>query len=221
MATYGGLFGRNPFDPVHEHALKVQDCLGPLVRVINAFIDGERDRLLQECERIRRLEGEADYIKNELRRQLTRSMFSRLERSDILALVNVQDDVSDGCEAAAILMEARRTASVPSLATPLSKLAEQVAVVGRMLPEITQLLREHPRPGTFSEKLSNHAIDVHQASFEAASLVRDFLKRLFAVESELDPVSVVLLMRLAETLGAIAGSAENVADCAVRIASGA
>ena len=221
MPVYGGLFGRNPFGPLHEHALKVQDCLDPLMAVVAAFCEGDRVRTIRHCRKIYELEGQADYIKNELRRQLTHSMFSRVERSDILMLISAQDDVSDGCEAAAMLLEVRPTVLAPSLSEPLAHLAKQVGRVVSLLPDIILLLREYPKPGSVAEQVLEQATRVHDAGFKAAGFVRDFVKRLFAVESDLDPVSVLLLMRLAETLGDVAGSAENASDCAARIASGA
>ncbi len=205
---------------MHEHVLKVQDCLASLFEMIVAYTENDRPRMVRRCRKIYRLEGQADYIKNELRRQLTRSVFSRLECADILALIRAQDDVSDRCEEAAVLLEARRTPIEPSLCEPLTELAREVSRVGAMLPPIMRLLRDNSKPNTVAEQVHDHGAEVHEAGFRTQELVRDFLKKLFAAESELDPVSVVLLMRLAETLGHVAGSAENAADCAVRIASG-
>ncbi len=220
MRRIGGILGRKPFGPIYEHTAKVMDCLGQVLPLVKAFTAGKDEEVSSHVRLIVQLEGEADWIKNEIRRNLSSSLFRAAERSEILNILQRQDRISDSCEKLAKLLDVRRTAFPEALAQEFLNHAHQAAETARSLADLMQSLQESSSVA-FSRKeipaIEAKVIQVHRGEHEADILHSKFLQKLFSIEKELDPVTVILLMDMAQGLDEIANEAENTADCVIRI----
>ena len=215
MRPIGGIFGRPAFGALFEHMLKVQDCLSLLEPLMLSFTKLEFNAARRYAYDIHQREGEADAIKNEIRAGLSHSIFTAVERTEMLLLLKAQDDISDNCERVAAFVEIRETAVWPELAVDFIRLAEQVASVGRMLGQVEKKLKDlegTAYPHGEMEKVAALLDRVQQGEHDTGSLQQALLRRLFENEKRVDPVSVIFLMQIAQQLSKIVGAAENTAD---------
>lgn len=220
MKTIGGVLGRSPFGPMHEHMMKVNDCLKMLRPLMEHFLRGDYQKVADCSKRISTLEHEADMIKVVIKKSLSRSLFVSVERADILACLKEQDGIADSCEDVARLLEMRKTEVPPALKEKLLKLADKVVEAVKAVREVSKELKALAESSyTRSElgKLSKSLKLAARKEWEADKIQLDFAKKLFEAETELTPVSVFFLINISKEMGTIADHAENVADCLSRI----
>jgi len=216
----GGLFGRSAFGPLYEHMVQVVKTTRLLRRLAARAVAGDFRGVRRTAQRIDREEGLADEIKEEIRRQLSHSIFSAVQRSDTLLLLGLQDDIADAANDTAKLLSVRRTPLEESLHEEFLSLTEAVVAASEVLLERTEALHRllegtHERSRLHQE--AERLREVRRAQFEAGQRHRRFLERLFAVEDRMDPVTVVILMHIANRLESVAHSAENTAECLERM----
>jgi len=211
----GGPFGSSVFGPIHEHLVKVMECLELLVPMVEAFVRADQTEVQRLATEVHEREHAADKIKNEIRHRLSASIFSSIERSEVLLLLKTQDSVSDNCEEVAKLLEIRRTPVPEALHQLLLDYAAQVHRTGECLAAATAELQEVGTPSA-SEGLANGIVgqldEVGRQEHQANLAEQLFLKRLFDEEQSLDPVGVIFLMEISNQLAAIGDEAENTAD---------
>ena len=195
--------------------LKVQDCLSLLEPMMLSFTRLEFNAARRYAYEIHQRENEADAIKNEIRAGLSRSIFTAVERTEMLLLLKAQDDVSDDCERVASLVEIRDTAVWPEIAVDFMQLAARVVQVGRLLGQVEEKLKDVEGTAYLHgelEKLSALIDQVQQGEHDTGRLQQTLLSRLFQNETRTDPVSVIFLMQIAQQMSAIVGAAENTSD---------
>jgi len=220
MKTIGGIFGRSAYRPLYEHVLKVQDCIELLLPLVKSFIEKQWDEVARLTQEMHRREAQADKIKNEIRRSLSRSFLHSVERTEMLLTLKAQDNVSDNCEAVARLLEIRHTPVPGDIAEAIMEVGEQITNVGSLLTGIVQKLPGLHEESYPQEEMQATAdlIDRLQREEHASNLLEHAaLKRVFENEESLDPVTVVFLTRIIEQLGEIADAAENTVDCIERM----
>ena len=218
MGRIGGLFGRSVLGPIAEHNLKCQSCVDALAHVVAGFIKGED--VTAQANDILRMEQEADVIKNEIRRHLTRSVWGAVERAEVTALLGKQDNIADGCAKVALVVAVRRTRCPDGIGEILTRWMSEVhRYTDILVTEAKQAYNalENPSGGA-------RALDVHEgldALGAAASLSdempRAFLESLFRREESLDPVSIVMLMKLSDGLQDITTAVANAAEALQRL----
>ena len=211
----GGPFGRSVFGPIHEHLVKVMECLELLVPMAEAFVQGDQPEVQRRAAEIHEREHAADQIKNEIRRRLSASIFSSIERSEVLLLLKTQDSVSDNCEEVAKLLEIRRTPVPEPLHQLLLDYAAQIYRTGECLAVATEKLQEVGSPSAsedLAQDIDGRLDEVGRQEHQANLAEQAFLKRLFEEEKSLDPVGVIFLMEISNQLAAIGDEAENTAD---------
>ena len=220
MRKIGGFLGRSPRGPLQEHMLKVQDCVDQLVPIAEAFIQGNVDRVRELCDAIVRLEAEADDIKNAIRRHLSGSVFSAVERQEVTRLLKAQDDIADDTQDLAMMLDVRRTTVPAAVAEEFLDLARGVAACVRTLTDAMNLLAGMPRDVTdadATDAILEAANRVSDREFQLEDQAHCLLRRLFAAEDETDPISVVLLMQAIRDLARIARKTENSAGVITRM----
>lgn len=221
MKTIGGLFGRSAFGPLHEQALKVNQCIQTLVALIGGWVQGDWERVEKCCAELHTLESQADDIKHEIRTSLSSSIFGSVERGEILEAVKRMDDVADRCEDAAKLLEMRRTPCPPSTQQPFLDLAGCLTTLGNTLEEITRMLRQ-VTSGVFDKGVVRSVNELvgraGREEYEADESEQALLRALFDNEKEVDPVSVMMVYDIARRLGHVGDEAENAADVLRRFA---
>ena len=220
MRTIGGIFGRSAYGPLYEHVLKVQDCILLLLPLIKSFIDRKWNDVARLTEQIHQKEAEADKIKNEIRRSLSRSFLHSVERTEMLLTLKAQDDISDNCEAVAQLLEIRNTPVPEEIGAAVLKVCDQATKVVSVLIGILEDLpglEEKSYPPSEMQAVADQIDQLQREEHVSNVLEHAALREVFNKEEQLDPVSVLFLMQIIQQLGEIADAAENTVDCIERM----
>jgi len=216
----GGVFGRRPFGPLHEHVLKVTASLEAFSKMMGHFIEGDFQEAHRASVRVHDMENEADTIKNEIKRRLSGSIFNAVERSEILQLLRAQDNLSDRANSVAKTVSIRNTEVPAALRTPLKELTGQVVKTCADYARIVRDLQNFERNPTRHEQLEEitSAVEkVHYDDHVAGAMRTELLKKLFEMESKLQPLTILMLKDIIERTSSITGFAENAADAIGRI----
>lgn len=222
MRRIGGVFGRSPFGPIHEHMAKVGDCVKLLQPLLEAVISRDDAKVKSIVKKIDKLEGEADYIKNEIRENLSHSLFSAPERGDIVVHMKVQDDIADACQDFAQHVIIRHTVIPPELAGLFREMTEQVRDAVENLITASRRLRKVAESSFDRNKVEEtlkQTEAVRLGEYEVEKKGRTILKRMFDIEDTLDPMTMHFLMLFVEELSHVANEAENTADSIIRMVS--
>lgn len=215
MKVIGGILGRSPSGPIHEHIMKVNDCLKLLKPLMKEFTEEDYSKVKEHSSEISKLEHQADRIKALIRDSLSKSVFSSIERADILACLKEQDSIADSCEDVAKLVEMRQTKLPELLKKGLLKLTDKVMEAVEAVRSATAQLKSLEKGSYSKSELDNilKLLDLAaKREWEADGMQLDFAKKLFQVEKEIDPISVFFLINISKQVGVIADHAENVGD---------
>lgn len=219
MRKIGGILGRSPFGPMHEHFLKVAECLGLVGGLAEAACRGDAAAVKATAGKLSRTESEADALKKAIRIHLTTSVFASVSRSEILALVKAQDDVADQCERLGYELSIRRTKFPAFLAKHVNDLAAKLASAGEPLSAISRMLDQTAgHLGKDEGRQVASLLEKTRKIVTRTEALRDrFLRRLFAREDEVEVLDAVFLMHFADRCDKAAGKIENVADVITRL----
>jgi hypothetical protein len=179
-----------------------------------AQVAGDWPALEAAGRQIDAMEGQADDIKREIRRHLSTSLFSSVERSEILDLIHSLDEIADAAQDAGKLMGMRRTRVPKELAVPFTELGAKVVTAAAEMASITGRLAG---AGTGGSSLDVHEIltaleGVGRIEFECDEQQHEMLKTLLAMEDRLSTMDIFFLMNIIKELGEIADELENAAD---------
>ena len=217
MKTIGGLFGRSPYGPVHEMMLKVQECVERVPGLLAAHAAGDWPEMETSAGHIDRLEGQADDIKAEIRGHLSTSLFSSVERGEILDLVHCLDGIADACQDAGKLMSMRHTRLPSELASGYSELGARLVKAAQSMTAITVKLSGEAGAKPDVTELMAELAAVGRLEFECDEIQHSLCRQLFTMEDRLGPMDIFFMMNIINQLGRIADETENAADGLSRV----
>ncbi len=209
----GDLFGRSPFRPMQRHMEVVHGCVGHVLPLFEAVARGDHATVAAERAQIDDLEHQADTIKNALRSHLPKGFFLPVARRDLLEILDLQDNIADTAQDLAEVVAERRMVLPEAMAEPMLALVrsgeETCEAAAAVIAELDELLemgfrgREASRVETMVDALADK-------EEESDRLESEVNRILFAIERELDPVSVIFWYRIIELAGDLADYAKKV-----------
>jgi predicted phosphate transport protein (TIGR00153 family) len=209
------LFGRSPFKPLHEHMIKVKDCVDQLPLLKDAFLAGDHDKIKVVFDAICKLEHKADIVKQEIRNQLPKSYFLPVDRGDIFNFLNAQDTIADSIEDVAVLISMRKTTVHEGLKDSFSILFDRVIETCNKAFEVSGEINDLAETGFggFEASMVSEWIEkVCEAEWRADKAQMNLSIQVFEFEDKISPVTILLLDKIIVRLGKIANSAEAAAD---------
>ncbi|RMF86827.1 MAG: TIGR00153 family protein [Nitrospirae bacterium] len=215
MATtlLGDLFGRSPFRPMQRHMEVVRQCAERVLPLFEAVARGDTAAAAREREAIDDLEHQADTIKNALRSHLPKGFFLPVARRDLLEILDLQDTIADTAQdLAELVVERRMVLPEPMAEAMLALVRGSVATcdqAARVIAELDELLEMGFR-GREASRVESMVAELADAEEESDRLEREVSRILFALEGELEPVSVVFWYRVIELAGDLADYAKKV-----------
>jgi predicted phosphate transport protein (TIGR00153 family) len=183
--------------------------------VVDAWFNEDWDAIEELKVKIREKEQEADETKITIRQQLTKSMFLPVPRGDLLRILNHQDDIADTAEDLCVLLTMRKTVVPSELQDQTRQLANKGLEACHMVLGATEelnLLMETSFTGPEAQRVLEKADQTGKLEYEADIIAQTALKQLFEMEDQLDPITIIFLMRLFNVLGRLANHAENCGD---------
>lgn len=215
MSIISKLFGKSPFEPLYQHMLKVKECVNLVRPLMEAFLDGDREKLKDIAKEIFKMEHEADLVKKEIRSSLPKSVFLPVARGDVLSFLKEQDNIADSAEDLAVLLTLRETHVPEDFKPELRDLVNKVLDTYEMAMKVSseiKLLAETSFGGAEAHKVMDLIEKLKEKEWEADKAQMKAAKKMFSMEKELDPVSVVMWMNIFKELGILANHAENTGD---------
>jgi len=215
MTSILDLFRKSPFGPLHEHMLKVKECIGLLRPLFEAAVEGDREKQAEITKKISKVEHEADLIKTEIRRTVPKGIFLPVQREDLLGFLKLQDDIADSIEDSAVLLSMKDLAVPRELGEQILIHVDKVLAVCNLTDKATDRLQGLVEAG-FGGTEAGTVVDIveqaEHAEWEADKQGLELAKSLFSLEGEISPVDIFLWFRIFFVLGKIANHAEKTGD---------
>ena len=209
------LFARSPFKPMQEHMRVVLECVHEVPPLFEALCSEDSAELRTRAERIDKLEGQADRLKNDLRAHLPKRLLLPVDRRDLLEILAVQDSIADTAQDIADLLLQRPMPVPDSMKQPLLELARRVEracnQAGDVISELDELVEIGFR-GREASRVEDMINELGSIEGETDRLESALIQDLFRIEESLPPVTVMLWYELIGRIGNLADHAEKVGN---------
>ena len=212
----------SPLAVMERHAETCLDCVTKLMAYFEAAQAGDWNKAEKLQLEISRLEGIADEIKMDVRKNLPRGLWMSVSRTDLLELVRVQDKMANETKDIAGLSLGRNLAFPRKLEKSLFKFIETVIEASAKAVEVVSATRDLSRTA-FGARQAKAIVSkcalvekIERRSDELQSKLRAKLK---AHEEDISPVDAIFLYQLLSNIGEIADHAEKVSHRAQIIAA--
>jgi uncharacterized protein len=209
---------KSPLKSLQMHmaiALEAAQCLEPF---FTALMAGDWDEVGALRQKIELYEGRADQCKRKLRLTLHRDIMSSLPRSDMLALISIQDGLANKAKHISGLVCGRKMVVPKSMHALFMQYIKGVVATcvqaETVLSELNQLVSSG-FSGALVEMVERHIKKLGKMEQETDDLQIKIRLKLFALEGDLEPIAVMFLYQVIEAIGALADCAENVGDRAL------
>ena len=217
MATsvnFGKLFHKKPFKPMHMHMKNATKCVGLMPAAIDAFLRADKEALEDIRQTINQLEGDADKILEELQRRLPRSMFLRVNRHDLLDVLELQEAIADRTQDIINLMLDLPMDVPEEMHKPVQQLVERCVAATNVAENIVKSfvdLAETRFKGPDVERIQKLIHETVAIETDADSLGIDITHTIFAHRNSMDPVCTIFLYKLIHWIDDLADYAEKLA----------
>lgn len=213
--TIFDLFAKSPFGPLQEHMNKIMECVRMIPDLFRAIEADDEERIRVITEKVQAAEYEADEIKNQIRSDLPSTIFTPVDRDDLVDILSFQDHISDVAEDVTVLYGMKKLPFPESIREPFWKFLEQVMEtveqygrISGVLDELMQASFGGAEAGKVLAMISVLSEMEHQADLRQAELLR----KLLSLEEELGALNIILWMRVFQCVGDIANGAEKVGN---------
>lgn len=215
MRTIAKLFGQSPIVPLQAHMAKVAQCVEKVTQMFEALRQGDQSAIEKLAEETSSLEYEADQIKHDIQSHLPKRMFMAIERSRILDILQVQDNLADKAENVGVLLTLKTMKLPDWLADDfnafLNKNLEAFQGVRAIINQLDELL-ETGFGGDEAERVLRMVEEVAHTEHEVDLIQRQMLKSLFANEGELTTGDFFLWTKLFKQVGDLSNLSERLAN---------
>jgi hypothetical protein len=208
-----GVFGSSPVMPLEKHAEIVHKCARQLVDFFSAVVDSDWETAAQVRAEISRLENEADDMKNQIRKNLPKSLFMPVPRQDLLELLLVQDKIANRAKDVSGIVMGRELEIPASIVDDFQEFVargvDATKQARKSVRELDELFTTGFR-GAEAELVSSMIEKLDEIETDMDDREVDLRAKLYAVESHLNPVDVMFLYQTIGNIGEIADMAERV-----------
>ncbi len=209
------VFGKSPFVPLVEHAHKVHECVKLIRPLTEALVNHDYDEIHRLQDEVSRLEYEADQIKFNIREQLPRRFFLPVDREDLDRYLHYQDNIADFVEDYAVILFIRKTILHPDLVPLFNEMLDQVVAVSSLMMSISEdmlNLAETSFSGVEARGVLKKISQLGEGEWHADRIQRRVCHKIYSMENELDPITIIFYEKMLHALSSIANAAENTGD---------
>jgi predicted phosphate transport protein (TIGR00153 family) len=213
--TIFDLFAKSPFGPLQDHMRKVMECVSLIPDLYRALEEEDEINFERLVEEIKEAEHEADKIKNEIRGDLPKTVFTPVDRDDLLEALSLQDSISDYAEDVAVLLSMKTLPFPATMRNEFWKFLDQVMVTVNQYAKINEELDElmeasfgGAEAGKVEEMINNLGREEHQTD----RLQHELVRKLLAMEEKIGTLNVIMWMKVLEATGNLANRAEKVGN---------
>lgn len=215
MKILFSLLGKSPFGALLEHTKRVHECVKCVQPLIETFLSREFDKIDAHHNEIARLEHEADVIKTEIRRNIGKSYFLAVDRSDLLHFLHTQDEIADAAKDIAVLCNMRNTRVPEALHTDILdyvRASIQTSLQLLQAAESMNELIESAFGGPEAEKILADVDALNKQEWAVDRASRHLLQKMFSIEDQMDPLDILMIMKILKEVGNMANNADNTGE---------
>ena len=207
------MFMTSPFEGLQEHAEKVKECSWAFQQAIECYFSPKCKTFEEFRDEVAQLESEADAIKRRIRGHIPKRTMTPVSTFLIFRYLKQQDSVLDAVEDTLDWISYRSETRIPAeLEKDFALLVNAVIDPIENLVSMVAEAREYFK--NYSEKqrvvVKNIIHTLHQQEREVDKFEDIIKSKVFNME--MDAVSIMYLVRLAEIIGSIADHAQNAGD---------
>jgi len=210
------LFARSPFEAIAAHAKKVHACVELLRPLSEAWLDADAERLTKLHNEVSRIENEADELKHSIRQNLPRQLFLPVPRADLLKILHEVDNIADSAEDFSVLLTLRPVALPAVLREPYERFIAHIIETSERLLQVIENLRELMAAsfsGPEAEQVLTAVDEISHREWESDRMSQNLVRAILTEHAaSLDPVDIILLMKILEMLDQLPDHAENCGD---------
>lgn len=215
MSIIQDMFSGSPFGPLVEHTKKVHECVEVVRPLMEALAHENYPEIHNLQDKVSRLEYEADLLKQKIRSRLPRRFFLPVDKSELDSFLRCQDKIADRVEDFAVILTIRNTVIHPALIDDLFGFVDQIfQVTGALLGAAVELnsLAEVSFGGAEAKVVLDIIDTLGEQEWKADRMARSLSKKLYSLEGEIDPTTIIFHEKILLALGSIANEAENAGD---------
>lgn len=215
MRTIAKLFGQSPIVPLQAHMEVVAQCVEKVKQMFIALQNGDQAAIETMAVETSKLEYEADQIKHDIQSHLPKRMFMAIDRSRILDILAVQDNIADKAENIGVLLTLKAMAMPDWLKGDFDAfLAKNIEAFegGRAIINQLDELLESGFGGDEAERVLRMVEGVAKTEHEVDLVQRQMLKSLFANEAGMSAGEFFLWTKLFKQVGDLSNLAERLAN---------
>ena len=210
-----GLLRGSPFKPIQEHMRMVFSCVCLIPPLFDAVYREDNSQVLDNATQIKELETKADKLKSTFRLNMPKSLFLPVDRKDLLSLIGDQDRIADTAEDIGKIFLFREMIVPEQIKPLLDELLEgtmEISAAARDMIEQLDELLEVGFAGKEIDKVFIMIAGVRRSEHNIDEIMHRISKKLYSIENDLDPVSVIFWYKIIDLLGLISDLSENLAD---------
>jgi uncharacterized protein len=206
------LISKNPFAFLKEHMQKTQKCVQKTKSIFDALFAKDKDRVLSLAKEISQLEHDCDRIKEEMRKQVAKSIFLPIDRRDLLQVLSNMDSIANSAEDVGVLLTMRWMEMPeelrPSFDLFLARTIEVVEESAKVIFALDRLL-EAAFSGPDAEEVLGRIDHIDRLEHQADKAQDQFGKKLFEHEAEFSPAAIVMWIKIIDKVAKISDCAEK------------
>ena len=208
------LLVKTPFDLHMLHMEKVVACLAKLSEIFTMVFDEKFDKIEDLAKLVSAHEHDADLVKNDIRKSLTKSFLFPIDRTNFLEILTLQDNIADIAEEIAGLLMIKQLTPPPEIKGLLKEYIDKNMDCFMDIKDIVlsfdQLL-EASFGGPLATKVKEQVDAIAYKEHESSKLRRETIKALFSIGDQFSAPDFYLWMNFIENIGCIAHFSEKVA----------
>lgn len=209
------LFAKNPFRALQDLMKQVLLCTQKTEELFAALLAGDQTKVAEIAKEISRIEHVCDGLKQELRAQISKSVFLPVDRRDLLHVLSHMDTLADICEDLGVLLTLRKM-ELPaqmrqSFEELLSRSLHVVKESNNVIKSLDRLL-ETGFAGPDALEIIKKIDEIDHLEHLADKAQDQFGKSLFLMEDELKPAALFMWNKIANKVGDLANSAERMVN---------
>lgn len=214
--TILSLFGRSPFARLQLHMETVAHCVHCLPKLCKFLEEKNSVDIEQLVDQIFYFENEADLIKNDIRSDLSKNIYTLINSTVLLNILSIQDKIADLVQDVAVHVTVKPLELLPIFRETfkqfLQKNIQAFDKVHLIIKDLHELV-EASFGGAEAKKI-NIIIDETIAYEREVDLIqRQLLGNLFEAEEQLSYATFYRWQSIFKAIGSISNLSENLANC--------
>jgi predicted phosphate transport protein (TIGR00153 family) len=207
------LFSQSPIVPLQNHMKIAYACVSQLLPFFQAVLENNWKEAQSFQQQIIAFENEADDLKKKWRLSLSKNLSLPISRSDLLELLQKQEQLANKAKDIAGLVFGRHMILPPEISGLFVVLVERCIEAAKqalkLIEELSRLLEAgfHKKNIKRMEDMISQLDDIERDTDKLQSEIRQIV---FSLEKDMAPVNVIFLYKVIEWIGDLADRSHEV-----------